>query len=108
MSPLLSTSDKIIEKIHQKAFILVSNGATNDIYKLKQEKVTYEYNNLQMIVVGASDLRIDLSSATLTSNMGVSNSQFETYGRKGKDIIGQTGLENVYIESMELYEIEFG
>jgi hypothetical protein len=47
-------------------------------------------------------LRIDLAKLTVTSNLGVSEAQFDSQGKKGRDIIG--GNE-VAFESLEIYEM---
>lgn len=56
-----------------------------------------------MIIIGKSDLRIDLDSLTLSSNLGYADSQFVSQKTKGKDIIG--GKDQIFIERMEFYSL---
>jgi hypothetical protein len=85
--PLCSTSDRNVEKDSQKAIIMVCDDGTLHVYHLKEDKITFEFTQMHLLI-GKSDLRVDLAKATLTSNLGQSDSQFESNGKKGKQIIG--------------------
>ena len=47
-------------------------------------------------------MRIDLLEGKITSNMGQNETQFDSKGKKGKEIFGG---DNIPFESLEIYKV---
>lgn len=47
-------------------------------------------------------MRIDIIEGKITSNMGQSEAQFDSKGKKGRDIFGG---DNIPFESLEIYKV---
>jgi hypothetical protein len=84
--------------------LLVGNEANCCIYYLKESnKLNFEINSLHSyIIIGKSDLRIDLLEGKITSNMGQNEAQFDSKGKKGKEIFGG---DNIPFEYLEIYKV---